>query len=290
MTIRRTFEDIKTLRIQGARNIALAAVDSLLDNYKTLAQAKKDATLLTTARPTEPMMRNYLHLAISYLEKGVKPAKADSIIKKEIKNNINKIREYGVNTIPKGAVVLTHCHSSTVTGILVAAKNKNITVYCTETRPKWQGRKTAKELVSNGIDTTLLVDSAVKSVMKKVDLVVIGGDAISARGNLVNKIGTSMIATIAKEFKVPFYSAVEMAKFDPETIYGKHEEIEEREWKEVVEGDNELVNMVKKGKLKIRNPAFDVTLADYISGYICEEGVFKPDNFVDGTKKKFEGR
>lgn len=287
MSVEKVYQEIKELKIQGARKIALAAVDALIDNYKNPKNAKKDIDLLFSARPTEPMMRNYLMEAYHCLENGMERKEVKEKIKKNMEENINKIKKYGVNLIPEGATILTHCHSSTVVGILTNAINKKIKVYCTETRPKWQGRITAKELVKNNVDTINIVDSCVRSVIKDVDMVIVGGDAISARGNLINKVGTGAIAIIAKEFKVPFYSAVEMAKFSFETIYGVSETIEERDWKEVVGDDEELTQYVEKGKLNVRNPAFDVTLAEYISGYICEMGVLKPDNFVSEAKKMF---
>ena len=111
--------------------------------------------------------------------------------------------EIGAKRIRDGMLVFTHCHSSTVTRMLAKAKadGKNFSVICTETRPAFQGRITAREMVELGIETIFIVDSAARSYMGNVDLVVVGADAITSEGNVVNKIGTSSIAVLAKRSK-----------------------------------------------------------------------------------------
>ena len=165
------------------------------------------------------------------------------------------------NALVTAPVVFTHCHSSTVTRLLAKAKadGKDFEVICTETRPAFQGRITAKELVDLGIETTFIVDSAARTFMKNVDIVVVGADAITSEGNVVNKIGTGGIAVIAREARVPFYVVSELLKFDPETLDGECEKIEQRNpaevWSEA------------PAKLVVQNPAFDVTPNRYIHGY-----------------------
>jgi ribose 1,5-bisphosphate isomerase len=189
--------------------------------------------------------------------------------------------EIGAKRIKDGTTVFTHCHSSTVTRLIAKAKaqGKNFKVICTETRPAFQGRITAKELVGLGIDTTFIVDSAARTFMSNVDIVVVGADAITSEGNVVNKIGTGGIAVLAREARVPLYVVSELLKFDPLTLKGEYEKIEQRTpaevWSEA------------PANLNVRNPAFDVTPNRYISGIICEEGIIAPQSIVEVMRKRY---
>ncbi len=148
-------------------------------------------------------------------------------------------------------------------------EGKKFSVVCTETRPVNQGLLTAKEIAKMRIPVTLIVDSAARTFMKKCDLVVIGADAITSTGDVVNKIGSSNIALIAEDLKKPFYVAAGTHKIDPATAQGFLEPIEERPEKEVT----------KKIKgVKIRNPAFDAVPARRITGIITELGVMPPQS------------
>jgi ribose 1,5-bisphosphate isomerase len=199
---------------------------------------------------------------------------------RQIDEDKKKLMRYGARLIPDRALVLTHCHSSTATGILMEAKRmgKRFKVVSFETRPRYQGRKTVKELADAGIDVTLAVDGAMALFMKKADLVLVGADSITSRGDLINKIGTSTIAHIARMYDVSFYVAAELAKYSPKTIYGTREKIEERDPKEVWERPPR--------KVKIRNPAFEATAAKYINGYITEMGVIPAQSFFSMAMRK----
>ena len=126
---------------------------------------------------------------------------------------------------------------------------------------------------------TSAFDSAVRYFMNEVDLVFVGADAITSEGNVINKIGTSMVALAAKEARTPFYVASELLKFDGVTIHGNYEVIEERKptevWKNPPSG------------LSIRNPAFDVTRRDFIHGLICEEGIVSPNSVSELISRKY---
>jgi ribose 1,5-bisphosphate isomerase len=194
---------------------------------------------------------------------------------KDLEDSKELIAEIGAKRIPDGAVVFTHCHSSTVTRLLAKAKvdGKNFKVICTETRPAFQGRITAKELVDLGIETTFIVDSAARTFMGNVDVVIVGADAITSEGNVVNKIGSSGIAVLAHEARTPLYVVSELLKFDPETLRGECEKIEQRNPSEVWSE--------APAKLLVSNPAFDVTPNRYIHGIVCEEGIIAPQSIVE---------
>ena len=139
-------------------------------------------------------------------------------------------------------------------------------------------KKTAKKLLKAGIKTTMIIDSATRFFMNQVDIVIVGSDAITSEGNIVNKIGTSMIALVAYESRTPFYVVSELLKFDPETTFGNYEKIEER-------SPIEIWRKPPK-KLKIRNPAFDVTRRDFIHGIICEQGIISPHSIIEVLHRK----
>jgi len=235
-------------------------------------------------------MRN----AVRYIEWRVRKAEWQNVeelrgLVQDVSENLiekfrearKKITEIGSRRILSGTRILTHCHSSTVTGVLKEAKKRGVDfkVLCTESRPVYQGRITARELLEEGIETTMIVDSAVRSFIKRIDLVFVGADAITSEGNVINKIGSSLVALAAHEARVPFYVITELLKFDPQTIYGDYETIEERPttevWPEAPKG------------LTIRNPAFDVTRRDYIHGIICEEGVISPHSILETIRRSY---
>jgi ribose 1,5-bisphosphate isomerase len=133
-------------------------------------------------------------------------------------------------------------------------------------------------LLEAGVKTAFIIDSAARYFMNSVDLVLVGADAITSEGNVINKIGTSMVALLAHEARTPFYVVSELLKFDPATMYGDYEKIEERSPSEIWKGaPNELL---------IKNPAFDVTRRDFIHGIICEEGIISPHSITEVMHRK----
>ncbi|MBU0586630.1 S-methyl-5-thioribose-1-phosphate isomerase [Candidatus Micrarchaeota archaeon] len=300
--VERIIKDIKSLKIQGARNVARRAVEALaLQIQKSKAKKKPElysellevADSLAATRSTEPMMRNAMLDAIRFtlMQIKSKPKMQVSTLRKAIvkealtyldkmKQDHETICDYGAKLIPDGGIVLTHCHSSTVTGILKRAYelDKNFKVVAFETRPRFQGRITAAELAKAGINTTLVVDGAMNMMMRSADLCIVGADALTAMGDLINKVGTSTLAHIARAHDVSFYSAAELYKYDPLTLFGNRERIEERDSKEVWEKAPKAV--------KVKNPAFDATAARYVSGYITELGIVPPTSLLTIARQK----
>jgi ribose 1,5-bisphosphate isomerase len=291
-------ERIKQLKVQGARNVAIAAINAIEEGTKESDAKHKDEfmkelsdakTVLFASRETEPLMRNAIRHVIHAVENSDETSVTELMelvsqvsgsFLESLERSKEKIASVGSKRISDGSKVLTHCHSSTVTNMLRRAKQdgKSFKVVCTESRPVFQGRITAKEMLDAGIETTLIVDSAVRYFMNEVDLVVVGADAITSEGNVINKIGTSMVALAAKEARTPFYVVSELLKFDPATVHGDYETIEER-------SPTEVWNDAPSG-LTIRNPAFDVTRREFIHGIICEEGVISPDSISELVNRK----
>jgi ribose 1,5-bisphosphate isomerase len=299
MTVEETANLIKQLRIQGATNIAIQSVKSLGEEIRNLRWSQredvyellnKSIEVLISSRPTEPMMRN----GLKYMNQKIgesnwnNPSKLNSVvswIETEILDIFNKASknmiEVGARRIQNGDTILTHCHSSGVTGTLIKAKEqgKEFKVIQTETRPKYQGRITANELVKEGIDTTMIVDSATRYYMKEADLVLLGSDAITSEGNVINKIGSSQVALAAWEARIPFYIVSSLLKFDPVTISGVYETIEERHTDEIWDDP--------PNGLRILNPAFDVTRRDYIHGLITEGGIISPHSILEAIHRHY---
>ncbi len=194
--------------------------------------------------------------------------------------------EAGAALLPDFGTVLTHCNAGglatggygTAVGVIYAAKaaGKTLHVYADETRPLLQGaRLTAWELVDQGIDVTVLCDSAAATVLRqgKIDAVITGADRIAANGDAANKIGTYPLAVLAHRHDVPFYIAAPASTFDPDTPDGAGIEIEERDPEEVHRWRE--VRTTPTGA-EAWNPAFDVTEAALITAFITEHGVLRP--------------
>ena len=197
-----------------------------------------------------------------------------------------KLGKIGAELIPQGARILTHCnagalatvdHGTALSVIREAHKqHKNIFVYVDETRPRLQGaRLTAFELEQEGIPHAIIADSAAGFYFWKeeIDLVITGADRICLNGDIANKIGTYEKAVLAHVHKVPFYVAAPDSTFDLCCAKGADIPIEFRDEAELKSiNGNYLAN---PGSPAL-NPAFDITLARYITGIITPKGVFSP--------------
>lgn len=303
--VERIAKDIKSLKIQGARNIAKSAVlalnyaieDSKAKNVDGLkADMIKAVFALSAARPTEPMLRNYLGKSIAFAGAEASRLGSGDVAKfrrlvleknlqmaREMDSDLEKLKKHGSALLADGMTIVTHCHSSTVTGVIISAhrQGKKLKVVACETRPRYQGRITAAELAKAGVDVTLTVDMGVDRHLRKADIVLVGADAITATGDLINKVGTSALAHLAGMHEVSFFSCAETYKYDPLTKYGVREKIEER-------GPEEVWERPPKG-VKIANPAFDATAARYINGYITEVGIVPPSAIAEAALKKIKG-
>jgi ribose 1,5-bisphosphate isomerase len=283
--------DIREMRVRGASRIARAAVEALLlaaekyqgsDPGDFALYMRRVAEVLVSTRPTAVTLPNAVNYVVSALRgargsveelRGLVVERCRSFIS-YIDSALDRIAEIGSRVLSSGDVVLTHCNSLAAIKVIARAhERKGLSrVYATETRPRFQGLTTYRMLSQAGVEVVLIPDSAVRYVMREVDKVVVGADAIAANGAVVNKIGTSLIALAARERGVDFYVAAETYKFSPYTLIGELVEIEEREASEVVPADL----LAKHPLLSVRNPAFDVTAPEYVTGIITELGVFPP--------------
>ena len=264
-------EDIKKVKIQGARNIAIASAKALL-----IRNDKKAIKKLISLRPTEPTLRNTIKFILS--NPNIK--KAVGFALEHFEKSQKKISKYGSRLIKNGSIVFTHCHSSSVVNIFLEAKRqgKKFEVYCTETRPLFQGRITAAQLAKAKIPVTLFVDSASRTALKKSDITFYGCDAITPT-KIYNKIGSELFAIIMKKYDTPLYIITDSWKFDPEGIYGKEEKIEERP-------SSEVWPKAPKG-IKISNLAFERIDPRLVTAIISEIGVFMKKSFIAEIRRVY---
>ena len=298
-------QGIKTMKIRGAGRIARAAVKAL----RATAEASEAETIddlvtelnlaaetLLRTRPTAVSLPNGIRYVMWRVLKTKNTASSVEDLKaytinlanrfiESSKTAVKKIGEIGARRIKDGDTILTHCQSSAVDAIIKKAwkQGKKIRVYCTETRPRFQGRITARTLSQAGIPVTMIIDSAARYFMNEVDEVIVGSDAIAANGAVVNKIGTSLIALAAREARTLFYVAAETYKFSPETIVGGLIVIEERNPSEVISPGR--LKVMKN--VSIRNPSFDVTPAEYIDLIITEKGIIPPQGAVSILQEEY---
>jgi len=290
--------------VSGAFGMALAGLQSKAETKEELlSDLEKAKKILFMTRPTAVNL-------VWGLEQIMKVAKEndsvdeikESIIDKakqmaddDIKIN-REMGKHGSQLFENNDSVMTHCNAGalatvgygTALGVIRATKEsgKNIKVIATETRPVQQGsRLTAFELKHDGIDVTIIPDTAVGYTMANnlVNRVVVGADRILRTGHVYNKIGTYQVATMAKQHNIPFYVAAPLSTFD---LKSNTEDviIEQRNASEVTGiGDKKTA----PDDISVINPAFDLTTPDLISGIITEKGVIKPP-YEESISKLFE--
>jgi methylthioribose-1-phosphate isomerase len=279
--------------VSAAFGIALAAQQS---NAKTLPELMTDLNnafkVLQATRPTAVNLFWALErvMARGMRARTVQEAKrailneALKMAEEDIETN-RKIGAYGLKLLKDGDIVLTHCNAGslatvaygTALGVIRAAKEsgKRLSVIATETRPVMQGsRLTAFELLHDGIDVSLITDTAVGHMMAigAINHVIVGADRVLHSGHVFNKIGTYQVAILANKHNVPFYVAAPLSTFDfesnPDDVT-----IEDRSADEVVRVGRKRI--APKG-VRVFNPAFDMTPPELITGIITEKGVLKP--------------
>ena len=302
----RDFEDvaeaIEKMVIRGAPAIGVAAAFGVALGFLRVERSKDSRAefgrISARLRRTRPTARNLFWalermkaaheenqgLPLDELKKRL-IAEALDIEREDVEIN-RKIGQFGAELIKDGDSILTHCNAGglataaygTALGVIRAAfeQGKKIRVFADETRPFLQGaRLTAWELEKLGIPYFVISDSMAGWLMRKaeIDLAVVGADRITPNGDTANKIGTYSVAVLAKENHIPFYVAAPLNTFDFSLETGDQIPIEERPPEEVKEINGKLIT---PAGARVRNPAFDVTPAGYITAIITEKGVIRP--------------
>ncbi len=289
-TYKEMAEAISNMTIRGAPSIGAAAAYGMALAWIKGEDLDKAAKVIKDTRPTAHDLFFAVDLMLSKRDEDL--ARAADEFADTIVEMCYKIGQNGSGLIKDGSKILTHCNAgalatvdfgTALAPIRVAHRTgKRIFVYVDETRPRLQGAKlTAWELLNEGIDHAVISDNAAGHYMKdSVDLVIVGADRIARNGDFANKIGTYTKAVLAKENRVPFYVAAPVSTFDLKIKNGDSIPIEERSEDEVLFLDD--CRVAPKGSRAL-NPAFDVTPARYVKGFITEKGILKPGDISRRT-------
>jgi S-methyl-5-thioribose-1-phosphate isomerase len=308
---RETASAITDMIVRGAPAIAATAAYGLAQgaaafrgsNLKAFEKhVDKVQHILALARPTAVDPVNAMRQVREAMKRGVSVqeqtdiaiAAADEFAEASV-DECQKIGICGAPLIKKGMRVLTHCNAGwlacvdvgTATAPLYEAQARKVkfTVFCDETRPRCQGASlTAWELAQQGVDHRVIADNAAGHLMQRgeIDLVIVGSDRVIGRtGDIANKIGTYTKAVLAKRHGIPFYVAIPLSTIDWTLKSGLDIPIEERDEAEVLgawgntPSGRRYVRIANPGS-HARNPGFDVTPAELITGIITPKGIFKP--------------
>ncbi|AMB74827.1 methylthioribose-1-phosphate isomerase [Pantoea sp. PA1] len=295
-------EHIHALRVRGAPLIGLSAsllLALLAEQGETREQLVQSLEILRAARPTAVNLMNNLDRMKQALEQ---PDRVTSLAEEalrlvqEDKQLCDRIAEAGSSLVKPGSQLLTHCNTGglatagvgTALGVIARAhqEGKVRNVWVDETRPLLQGgRLTAWELGELGVPYQLITDSMAASLMAagNVDAIWVGADRIAANGDVANKIGTYSLAVLAHYHGIPFYVAAPHTTLDRLCQTGAAIPIEQRAASEVtgVSGSFGSVQWAPE-EAQVYNPAFDVTPAALISGWVLDTGVIAPAQVAAG--------
>lgn len=186
---------------------------------------------------------------------------------------VERLGAFGGERIPDGGTVLMHSYSSSLMGCFEAASaaGKRFTVICTESRPLRESRLAVDVLHRLGQHVVYITDAEVYEFMRGADLVIMGADSLTSDGSVANKMGTAMIARLARSMGIPVYIASELYKYDERTLRGRAIELERRVASEIVsEGD------FRFGEPEVINQFFDLTPATDVTAIVCEHGLIAP--------------
>ena len=324
-TIEQVFDSIKVLKVRGAPAIGVAGAYGLLIGVRDQRELPTDLFLkelearadwLGQARPTAVNLKWSLRRMVQFAQQHItqqqkgqqqKATTSSELyellvgeairIHDEDRDLCRRIGEHGAPLIQAGQGILTHCNAGslatsefgTATSPMYVAHSAGVPfrVYADETRPLLQGaRLTSWELQRSGIDVTLLADNMAAQTMADglVDLVLVGTDRVAANGDVANKIGTLGVAILAKHFGIPFYVALPYSTIDFDMPTGEGIPIEER-------GAEEITNFGARRTgpeaIQVRNPAFDVTPHELVTGLITERGMIGPP-YAENLRRLYE--
>jgi len=272
---------IREMVVRGAPAIGVAAAYGMVMGAE---KPERSAAVLKSTRPTAVDLFNAIEFMSKNIDEGSDPLEGANSYANQVIEQCHRIGEVGAELIKRGAKALTHCNAGALATVdwgtalapLRVAKDqgKKFMVWVSETRPRLQGSLTSWELYQEGIDHKVIVDSASGYLMKKglVDFVVVGADRVAKNGDFANKIGTYEKAVLAKENRIPFYVAFPSTTIDKQVKKGEDIPIETRNEKEVLAIGGKRI--MSQG-VHALNPAFDVTPARYVTGYVTERGILE---------------
>lgn len=285
---------IQSLQVRGAPMIGVAAALSLVCYAREGATEHDYREMAQKLRAARPTAVNLMHAMDKMLSLSTADYNAENVygiaaqIFRDDEELCERIAQHGQKIIKDGEQILTHCNTGalatagvgTAIGIIRRAheSKKSLHVYVDETRPLLQGGKlTAWELSKLEVPHTLICDNMAGMLMAqgKVSLVIVGADRIAANGDFANKVGTYSLAVLCHHHRIPFYVAAPATTLDPKCQSGQDIPIEQRDSIEVrgAKGSFGQVEWAPKTS-NVYNPAFDVTPAELVTGWILDNGVF----------------
>ncbi|MDD4244598.1 MAG: S-methyl-5-thioribose-1-phosphate isomerase [Candidatus Methanomethylophilaceae archaeon] len=279
-------ESISNMTTRGAPSIGATAAYGMCLAALKGNDLEKAAAFIKAARPTAYDLFYAVDHMTDALERGADPIEAADAYAQTIIDKCLAIGRHGEPLIKEGAKVMTHCNAGALATVDVGTAlapiraahegGKHFFVYVSETRPRLQGMQlTSWELLQEDIDHAIIPDGASGHFLRDgVDLVILGADRIAANGDFANKIGTFEKAVLAKELGVPFYVAAPISTFDFSTRRGEDIKIEYRPQDEITMVSG--IRIAPEGA-KALNPSFDMTPAKYVTGFITEMGILKPN-------------
>lgn len=291
-TVREVAQAIRTMAVRGAPAIGVAAAYGMaLAARERRVSPASAAKLLGSTRPTAHDLFVGIATVRTAWEAGASPLGAAETYRAKIVEECHRIGEVGAPLLRAGPKVLTHCNAgalatvewgTALAPIRVAHQGgSDLFVWVDETRPLLQGsRLTAWELARERIPHAVIADNAAGHFMRRgeVDVVIVGADRIARNGDFANKVGTYEKAVVAHENDVPFYVAAPPSTFDLKLADGAAIPIEERSGDEVLRVGSTALAPVRS---RARNPAFDVTPAKYVRGFVTPFGVVPPGRVAE---------
>jgi len=299
VSVDEAYDNLKTFGIRGGGRVARYAVQALRDSANAAssrtpaeywARVLNAGERLKSARPTSVALTNGVDYVLrrgeTRLKSGGSPGEVmDATVDAAndflaySRDALRVIGEIGSRRLKNGDTVMTHSNSEAAISIMKKAHDMGmgIKVYCSETRPNYQGHGAAAELAAYGIDTTLICDSACRVYMANADRTIVGCDAISVNGAFASRIGVSQLAALAQEARVNFIVGAETYKVDFGTMTGKQLDVEQRDPTEIASKEW----MAQNPKVKLDNHVYDFTPPEYVDFYVTEKGITPPGGIFE---------
>ena len=305
-TIARVAADIRSMRIRGAGRIAAEGLKALMDSadeiYRRsdspesfLENLREAERVLVETRPTAVALPNAMSFLDNALEREFRGGASKERLRETLDGTASlflnrmreapkKISELALEVIPSGSTAMTHCHSSIAVAVIRRAAERGLLrkIYVTETRPLYQGRITSRQLSGCGAPVAFIVDSAAGFYMKESDVMIVGADAIAMNGDVANKVGTYLMAALAKQLGKRVLVCAESYKIATKARMGADIPVEFRSASEIYSRDP-----VDIGGPEILNPAFDITPGRLIDFIVTELGIVRePEKEIPSVAKK----
>ncbi|WP_181685601.1 ribose 1,5-bisphosphate isomerase [Halorhabdus salina] len=300
--VRSVSTQIENRDIRGAATIArettqalqAQAADAEADSPEAFrATMRETARILHDARPADDSLSNALRYVFQRIEgETVRELRestttAARTFQENIENAREKLGQIGSRRLRDGDTIMIHSHSADALATVEHAltDDKEIEAIVKETRPRKQGHIAAQQLQEWGVTVTLIVDNAARRYLDDADHVIVGADSIAADGSVINQIGTSDLAVVARERGVPVTVAAQTLRLHPDSLTGHSVDIQMREDREVLdEPTREQI-----GEIHVENPAFDVTPPRYVDAIVTERGQYPPESVVTLMRELYGG-